>query len=319
MATINDVSRLAKVSKATVSRVLTGSRGVREESRQSVLKAVEALQYRPSVLAQNLANQRSNCVGVILKRSDSQLIAEALPKLAKGIQAQDLEMLVSFVDHSQAIYEQIERLETSSAAAIIVLSETDEDYSGERLISLSGTTSGCIHYDHRFACESATRYLLSQGHQQIALWLDDDAMAISEQLKEGYKTALENKSIPLNRQLIIHGQRGVEQPLLELLNRYLPFTALMTRCDSEAAIAMRLLRQFNIAVPQEVSVMSLEDSPLAQQLTPPLTCIHYPLDQLVDVALQRLKGVLHQRLDRSEPDELSGRLVIRESVLPATR
>lgn len=320
MATISDVSRLAKVSKATVSRVLSGSRGVREESRLSVLKAVEALQYRPNVLAQNLANQRSNCVGVILRRADSQLVSDALPKLAAGIQALNLEMLLCFVDTPQAISGQIERLEGLSAAAIIVLGEVADDYQSDRLITLSSAASdSCVQYDHQFACESATRYLLSQGHHQIALWLNDDEAVMAEQLRLGYRSALENKTIPFNRQLVIHGETGSEQPLLELLNRYIPFSALITRRDTDAATAMRLLRQFNIAVPQEVSVMSLEDSSLASQLTPPLTCIHYPLEQLLDSALHRLQAIVHQRVTPTEPDVLNGKLIIRGSVLTATR
>lgn len=66
MPTIDDVSRLANVSRATVSRVLTGTRGVREESREAVLRAVEELNYRPSFAAQNLASQSSSYVGLVL-------------------------------------------------------------------------------------------------------------------------------------------------------------------------------------------------------------------------------------------------------------
>ena len=65
MSTINDVSRLAGVSKATVSRVLSGSRGVKEASRQAVLKAVDELNYRPNVIAQSLLSQSTGCIGVI--------------------------------------------------------------------------------------------------------------------------------------------------------------------------------------------------------------------------------------------------------------
>ena len=65
MSTINDVSRLANVSKATVSRVLSGSRGVKEESRLAVMKAVETLNYKPNVIAQFLTAQSTGCVGVI--------------------------------------------------------------------------------------------------------------------------------------------------------------------------------------------------------------------------------------------------------------
>lgn len=65
MSTINDVSRLAGVSKATVSRVLSGSRGVKEASRQAVLQAAEALNYRPNMIAQSLLSQSTGCIGVI--------------------------------------------------------------------------------------------------------------------------------------------------------------------------------------------------------------------------------------------------------------
>lgn len=72
MPTIDDVSRLANVSRATVSRVLTGTRGVREESREAVLRAVEELNYRPSFAAQNLASQTSNHVGLVIPANDEQ-------------------------------------------------------------------------------------------------------------------------------------------------------------------------------------------------------------------------------------------------------
>ncbi len=71
MSTINDVSRLAGVSKATVSRVLSGSRGVKEASRQAVLQAAEALNYRPNMIAQSLLSQSTGCIGVICARTTS--------------------------------------------------------------------------------------------------------------------------------------------------------------------------------------------------------------------------------------------------------
>ncbi len=70
MSTINDVSRLAGVSKATVSRVLSGSRGVKEASRQAVLQAAEALNYRPNMIAQSLLSQSTGCIGVICARDN---------------------------------------------------------------------------------------------------------------------------------------------------------------------------------------------------------------------------------------------------------
>lgn len=78
MTTIDDVSKLANVSRATVSRVLTGARGVREESREAVLRAVEELNYRPSFAAQNLASNTSNQVGMVLPAHEADFSATLL-------------------------------------------------------------------------------------------------------------------------------------------------------------------------------------------------------------------------------------------------
>ncbi len=85
MPTIDDVSRLANVSRATVSRVLTGTRGVREESREAVLRAVEELNYRPSFAAQNLASQTSSHVGLVISAQDESHGARLLPLLSQAL------------------------------------------------------------------------------------------------------------------------------------------------------------------------------------------------------------------------------------------
>lgn len=317
MATINDVSRLAKVSKATVSRVLSGTRGVRDDSRTAVLKAVETLNYRPNVLAQNLASQKVNYVGVVLQGCDSDLIGTSLKYLAREIEKQGLDMLVYFAEDDATRDQHIERLQSMNAAAIMVLGAKNLSSSDERIIQIDAAQAAHVSFDYQFACESAGRYLLSQGHRQIALWLNDDE-AVNELLLSGYRLALQNQSLPFNRQLVLHGSRGSEQPLLELLNRYLPFTALIVRWDSDAASAMRLLREFNVVVPQEVSVMSLEGSSLAEQLYPTLTCIQYPFTELMDGALIQLSALLNQSNKQQAHALLKGRLVIRDSVVPIT-
>ncbi|CAG8998239.1 MAG: HTH-type transcriptional regulator AscG [Candidatus Celerinatantimonas neptuna] len=317
MATISDVSRLAKVSKATVSRVLSGNRGVRDDSRDAVLKAVDTLNYRPNVLAQNLASQKVNYVGVVLENCDSDLIGTSLTYLARGIEQQGLDMLVYLAADDAARDQHIERLQSMNAAAILVLGAKNLSISDERIIQIDAAGACQVSFDYQFACESAGRYLLSQGHRQIALWLNDDE-AVNESLLSGYRLALQNQSLPFNRQLVLRGDKGSDQPLLELLNRYLPFTALIVRWDSDAASAMRLLREFNIVVPQEVSVMSLEGSALAEQLYPTLTCIQYPLTELINNALAKLSALLHQADDQHERGLLKGRLVIRDSVASIT-
>jgi len=97
MPTIDDVSRLANVSRATVSRVLTGTRGVREESREAVLRAVEELNYRPSFAAQNLASQTSSHVGLVISAQDESHGARLLPLLSQALKGLNKSLLVQYV------------------------------------------------------------------------------------------------------------------------------------------------------------------------------------------------------------------------------
>ncbi|MFA0087153.1 LacI family DNA-binding transcriptional regulator [Vibrio sp. 10N.261.51.F12] len=315
MATITDVSLLANVSKATVSRVMSGTRGVKAESREAVLRAAEELNYRPNAAAQTLANQRSDYIGVILSSSDAGQVSTYLPLLAKSLKAKGKHMLVQFSESPEEQLRCVEELNQRHCDAIITLGGDLTTLNDKNIIAIDGAITdaqSAIGYDYRFAAESACRYLSSKGHTSIAIIVEDEGAA-SKQVLEGYKTSLQNSSMPVNRQLIVSANGNNEQAIMSLLNSYHPFTAIVVMKDSQAAVAMNLLRNFNLATPNEVSIISLEDSQLASQLNPPLTCISYPSQQIVDNAMERLEACLNDRIINSKP-LVTGRLVTRESV-----
>lgn len=314
MATITDVSLLANVSKATVSRVMSGSRGVKAESREAVLRAAEELNYRPNAAAQSLANQRTDYIGVILSSSDAGQVSTYLPMLSKSLKQRGKHMLVQFAESENEQTRLIEELMQSHCDAIITLGGNSSHINDDKIITIDGTSdsNSSIGYDYKFAAESACRFLASKGHTSIALILDDNN-APSQQVLDGYKNCLQNLAIPVNRQLIVTANNNNEQSIMALLNSYSPFTAIVVMRDSQAAVAMNLLRDFNLATPNEVSIMSLEDSQLASQLNPQLTCISYPSEQLVKLAMEQLDASLSGRTT-DKKSLVTGRLVTRESV-----
>lgn len=316
MVTITDVSLLANVSKATVSRVMSGSRGVKAESREAVLRAAEELNYRPNAAAQNLANQSSDYIGIILSSTDAGQVSTYLPLLAKALKQKAKHMLVHFADTEQECVRLIDELNGRHCEAIIVLGGTLPNSVDDSVIAIDTRVNAhhrAIGYDYQFACESACRYLSSKGHSSIAVVMDDRGVA-SEAVLDGYKTSMQNMAIPINRQLIVQAHGDAEQAMLSLLNCYHPFTALIVMRDSQAAIAMKLLKDFNLAVPEEVSIVSLEDSSLASQLAPTLTCISYPSEKLVESAIDQLEEILTGKA-ASEQSLITGKLVTRESVV----
>jgi DNA-binding LacI/PurR family transcriptional regulator len=315
MATITDVSQLANVSKATVSRVMSGSRGVKPESRDAVLRAAEELNYRPNAAAQSLANQSSEYIGVILSTADAGQVTTYLPLIAKSLKERGRQMLVHFAETTDEYRALIDELEQRHCDAIITIGGDLPTTVNERVIAIDSQSNSehwSVGYDFHFASESACRFLTSKGHTSIAIIVDDNSYA-SQQVVEGYKNSLQNSSLPINRQLIVRAERNTEQAVMTLLNNYHPFTAIIVMRDSQAAIAMKLFRDFNLATPQEVSIISLEDSPLASQLYPQLSCISYPSQKLVEEAMLRLDASLSGKVIDKQV-LIAGRLVTRDSV-----
>ena len=108
MSTINDVSRLAGVSKATVSRVLSGSRGVKEASRLAVLRAVDELNYRPNVIAQSLLSQSTGCIGVICAMENINQTTGYLYALEKQFSQHQKHLLLRFANTRTGVMSALE-------------------------------------------------------------------------------------------------------------------------------------------------------------------------------------------------------------------
>ncbi|HEI8866325.1 TPA: LacI family DNA-binding transcriptional regulator [Serratia odorifera] len=316
MPTIDDVSKLANVSRATVSRVLTGTRGVRDESREAVLRAVEELNYHPSFAAQNLASNTSSYIGMVLPANEVGLSATLLPHLSLAIKSLNKSLMVQYVNDAAEHQQAVERLR-HQCLAVVTLGKNNAAVASNVIafdeFAINGSASQ--GYNYAFASESACRYLLGKGHRNIALLIDSEDDIASNQMVEGYRNVLQNYSLPFNRQLMVSANNDIEQALLTLINSFTKYSAIIAKRDCYAAEAMRLLREFNIAVPQEVSLVSLEDSPLASVLYPPLTCIAYPVEQLLEHCVQRIRMLIDGHSSFvPEGRVFTGRLVARASV-----
>ncbi|MFV0262888.1 MAG: LacI family DNA-binding transcriptional regulator [Kluyvera sp.] len=316
MPTIDDVSKLANVSRATVSRVLTGTRGVREESREAVLRAVEELNYRPSFAAQNLASNTSSYVGMVLPANEAGFSATLLPQLSQAVKSLNKSLIIQYVNDAAEQQAAVESLQ-HQCVAVVTLSRNSGDVASNVIAfdEFSAKGSASQGYNYAFATESACRYVLGKGHRNIALLLDNENDVASKQMLDGYRSVLQNFSLPFNRQLLVMANNNIEQALLTLINSFTKYTAIIAKRDCYAAEAMRLLREFNIAIPQEVSLVSLEDSPLASLVYPPLTCIAYPVEQLLEHCVQRIRALIDgHSLFVPEGRAFTGRLVARSSV-----
>ncbi|MCE0844092.1 LacI family transcriptional regulator [Buttiauxella sp. A2-C1_F] len=295
MSNINDVARLAQVSKATVSRVLSGSRGVKEESRQAVLRAAEILNYKPNAIAQSLSSQSTNCIGVICATEHIQQSTGYLQALEKQLNQHQKHLLLRFANDHDSVAQAAQELSNGLCDALVVvgarfpLPELDDDI---MLIDcLSGSHNLSIQCDYIFAAETAVHYLCNQKRRQIALinFASGEAAALT---LEGYHQALHNHVVPFNRQLVIDDESSVRIALQRLINRGVKFSALLVTDDTQAQEAVMMLNQYQLKVPEQVMVFSLDGS-TRMPGSNTIPAIKYPLESIARRAVELLLGERH--------------------------
>ncbi|ELI8265876.1 LacI family DNA-binding transcriptional regulator [Yersinia enterocolitica] len=284
MSTINDVSRLAGVSKATVSRVLSGSRGVKEASRLAVLKAVDELNYRPNVIAQSLLSQSTGCIGVICAQENINQTTGYLYALEKHLSQHQKHLLLRFANNKAEVMQALDELTCGLCDDVLIigarfpLNLADESIILVDCMDIDATNS--IHFDHAFAAETACNYLIKQGRRKIAL-INPDSSGYVDEVLLGYKRALENNFLPFNRDLIFMDSSSSSVALQVLLNSSatLNFNALLVADEWEAQSVIPQLQAFNKSVPDDIMVFSLAGS-LHYPGVPTIPAIEYSMDAM---------------------------------------
>ncbi|PKH24333.1 HTH-type transcriptional regulator GalS [Enterobacterales bacterium CwR94] len=306
MITIRDVARLANVSVATVSRVLNNSNAVTQETRETVLQAVEQLGYRPNANAQALATQTTDTLGVVVMDVSDPFFG-ALVK-AVDIVAQRLQknVLINNSYHQAEKERQaIEILLRQRCNALIVhakaLSDAEliafmQQVPGMVLINrlLPGFAHRCVCLDNVTGALMATRMLQQQGHQSIGYLGSAHPIEDDEQRRAGWLQALSEQGISPPDSWSASGEpdmQGGEAAMVELLGRNQQLTAVFTYNDGMAAGALTALKDNGIAVPLQVSVMGFDDIPMSRYTDPQLTTVRYPIVSMAKLAAElALKG-----------------------------
>ncbi|MCT4711663.1 LacI family transcriptional regulator [Enterobacteriaceae bacterium H11S18] len=308
MSNINDVARLAQVSKATVSRVLSGSRGVKEDSRQAVLRAAEILNYTPNAIAQSLSSQSTNCIGVICATEHIQQSTGYLQALEKQLKEHRKHLLLRFANDAESVLNAVDELSHGLCDALVVVGArfTLPALDGDVVLidCLSASTANSVQCDRVFAVETAVHYLCSQQRRHIAL-VNFSGGDAALQTIDGYRQALHNYVVPFNRQLVIENEPSVRIALQKLVNSGVKFSALLVTNDSQAQEAITMLNQYQLFVPEKVLVFSLDGSTRLPG-TNAIPAIEYSLENIARRAVALLLGERHGH----ESDLVRGSLLL---------
>jgi DNA-binding LacI/PurR family transcriptional regulator len=331
--TLDQVARLAGVSRATASRVFTGNPAVSREARSAVERAAAELGYIPNQAARSLAGGRSASVGVVVPDPRSSLFLDPLfPRLLLGIgeelSANGLQMVL-FAPQSPTDVQRLEQyLAGGHVDAVILLTLHDSDTLSARLQSrgipvvYGGRPRGrfdvsFVDVDNHAGGRSATEHLIEQGRRRIAHIAGPRQSPPASDRKQGFQEAMWNSA--LRSDLVEHADMdrdSGEMAMARLLALGHEVDAVFAATDAMAAGAMWALQVLGRRVPDDVAVIGFDDSPIATATRPPLSSVKQPVE---DMGREMARFVLGPSArDRTTRQLiLSPELAVRESTVAA--
>ena len=327
-----DIARLAGVSTSTVSRALSGSKLISEETRTRVMELARSLKYNINIGAQNLRRKQNRTIGVVVPYdpatrqhlSDPFFLA-MLGSLADALTEQGFDMLLSRVDASE-LDAAAAPFDTGRVIGIVLIGQWRHHDQLNQLAArhvpivvwgaqLPQQLYCTVGGDNVAGGELAGKHLLAQGRQRIAFFGDINLPEIGHRY-QGLCQALAKAGMTVDPSLLIAapfvpdgGRLAVE----ELQARGVAFDAIFAGSDLMAMEAINALRQQGLAVPARVAVVGYDDIPLASYFHPPLTTVQQPIQEagraLVASLLELTEG-------RPAPSlQLPTQLIIRHSTV----
>jgi LacI family transcriptional regulator len=329
MATIYEVSKLAGVSLATVSRVINDSGKVTVKTRKKVLAAIEELGYRPNSMAQSLASKRSNSVGILIPELHGPFFGIMLSSVERALRKAGKRVVIT-AGHSDETKERdcIEFLLDSSCDALILhiysVSETflkDLANGSVPIVLLNGympeIADRCFSLDNEHGGYVATKCLLERGHTNIAYvsgphWKMDSFKRLS-----GHKRALKEFGIEVDERLIFEGdfeEASGRQAMSHFLKLGVSFTGVVCANDEMAAGVMDTARSKGLNIPDDVSVIGFDNVDFTRFLNPKLTSIDCRIDEMGQMAARSVLKNTYGESDLEIQNTFEPNLVLRESV-----
>jgi DNA-binding LacI/PurR family transcriptional regulator len=330
---MDDIARLAGVSRATVSRALNQSSLVNDETRTRITELARSLNYSINVGASNLRLQRNHTVAVVVpydtqtrQHISDPFFVSILGSLADALTDRGHDMLLSRVDAERL--DLAAQLEASGRAIGIIL--IGQWHHHDQLNELAARRVPIVVWGARLTQQIyctvggdniaggalATEHLISTGRRHIAFFGDPELPEVGHRYK-GYVPALKQHAVAFDSRLVrraAFAEGSARRAVEELIAEKVHFDAIFASSDVLAMRAVRTLREHGLLVPSDVGVVGYDDIELAQYFHPSLTTIRQPITEggeiLVDALLAMVAG------GHPNSATLHTELIVRESSAP---
>lgn len=301
---IRAVAALARVSIATVSRTINGSPVVSDRLIKRVWQAIEQLNYFPNTHARSLVSGRSRILGIIVENITNPFFPELIQNFEEIAVAHGYEILVSSSNSDPAILTTcVRRMIERKVEGVAMLTFGEEEPVLDQLafhdipivlaeFRLTDPKTSTILLDYATGIRAAVSHLMELGHSKIAFLAGPHKIHSAMTRENDFRAAMEAAGLPIQKKWIIecdHMPKGGMAGFGRLQALSSRPTAILCSNDMTAIGVLRAVYMSGLRVPQDMSVIGLDDIDFAEFTLPPLTTIRLSRADLAHAAFEALR------------------------------
>lgn len=330
--TIKDVAKAAGVSPATVSFIINEKPvPISKDTRERVMKAVEELHYRPNQLAVSLVTNTTNTVGLILPDSTNPFFDALSNQIEIKLRQKNINVIIGNTSGDPVITRKYMRIFADRRVDGMILAQMDFEDAKETakcqeliqsidipIVFVDRVSENSRHYsvevDQRMAGYTATMHLLELGHKRIGCASGSIGLNVNAARYAGYLAALQDKGIKPEPNLLFCDSLSIEcgcKALPSLLGQNV--SAIFAFNDMIAYGIYKECRSYNLSIPDDISVVGIDDIALSDIIHPPLTTVAQPVTQIAEHAVDGMLDLLKHSGKNYEPVKLIPLLKVRAS------
>jgi len=328
MVNYNDIAKLAKVSSTTVSHVINETRLVLPETKKRVLDAMRKLNYQPNLLARGLATGKTHTVGLVI----SDIKNPFYPELVQGVEElavkNDYNIFLCNTDYDiEKGFKSIGALIMKKIDGIIVASSQADSLLIKELINTKvpfvlvdwgkrNVNADSIYFDYRIGIAEAIDYLTSLDHRKIYFISGPKTMKTAKIRIRNFIDVVEKYKDDDLDYKIIEGDHKIEggiRAAQDILKRKDIPTAVICSNDLTAIGAMKAFKAGGIKVPDDMSIIGLDNIALTEIVSPALTTIELERYRIGSTAMELLLNRIKDKKLAKQTGIFKTKLIIRES------
>ena len=327
--TISDIAQLAKVSKKTVSRVINQSPYVKHKTRDRVQSIIKDLRFVPNPQARALALGKSFLVGLVYDNPNPQYVVSLQRGILDAFEGTDFQLVLRPCDRNEPSY--LARIETfikqhkpfglilppsvsEDTAITAVMRDQNVDYVRIASVELDNPAHSIRTADFEGGAQAA-RHLTALGHRLVAHIHGPQTFRSTHERRRGFEYGLAEAGLRLSPEMTVEGAYTFDSGVsaaAALLGAATRPTAIFAGNDEMATGAYVALRKAGLSLPEDISVIGFDDTPIAGRLWPALTTVRLPIREMGKAAAQLLIDVSHGRMV-TETAVFVPELVVRDS------